>query len=313
MTRYIIGRLLATIPVLGVVALFTFALLHFTPGDPAAIIAGDHGTAEDIAAIRIKLGLERPLYVQLGIWLSNLAQGDLGTSLFSDHSVTSLIIDRMEPTIALMVMTQIMSILIAVPLGILAAWKANTWIDRVVMIFMVLGLAVPVFWLGFMLIWLFGLKLSLLPVAEYRSFTEGIGVFFSHILLPSISLSVVYIALVGRMTRASMLEVLKEDYIRTAQAKGLAQKSVLLRHALKNASLPIVTIIGIGLAALISGAVVTESVFAIPGLGRLVVDSILHRDYPIIQGLILLVTAVYVFVNLGIDLIYGYLDPRIRY
>lgn len=295
------------------VALFTFGLLHIIPGDPAAVIAGDYATPEDVERIREKLGLNRPLPVQLGIWVGHVLRGDLGESIFTGHSVAGMIRGRIEPTLALMLLTEVFAISVGVSLGMLAAWKANTWVDRTVMVFVVLGLAVPVFWLGFMLIWVFAIRLPWLPVAEYRPISDGFIPFIRHLILPALALGTVYIALIARMTRASVLEILREDYIRTAKAKGLGERVVLLRHALKNASLPIITIIGLGLAALISGAVVTESVFAIPGLGRLIVDSILHRDYPIIQGLILLTAAVYVFVNLAVDIIYAYLDPRIRY
>jgi len=313
MYAYIFRRILATIPVMLVVALFVFALLRLSPGDPAAVIAGEYASPADIARIRDKLGLDNPLHVQLGIWLWNVVRGDLGTSIFSGLPVIKLIGQRLEPTLALGATTMCIAVLLAVPMGILAAWTAGTWIDHLVMMFAVLGFSVPVFWLGFLFIYGFSVQLELLPVQGYVSFTQGFFPFVRHLLLPSLALGMVYMALIARMTRASMLEVLREDYIRTAHAKGLKPHIVLLAHALKNASLPIITIIGVGVALLIGGVVVTESVFAIPGLGRLTVDAILHRDYPVIQGIILIFSGVYVLINLLVDMVYTVLDPRIRY
>ena len=312
MLREILRRLVATIPVMGVVALFVFALLRLTPGDPAAVIAGDYASPDDVARIRAALGLDRPLHVQLGLWLGSLLRGDLGASIFSGLPVATLIKQRIEPTLALATLTMLFAVLVAVPLGVLAAWKQGSWIDRAVMVGAVSGFSMPVFWLGFLLIWLFAVQLGWLPVQGYVPIRNGLWPFLRQLILPTLTLGFVYMALITRMTRASMLTVLREDYIRTAFAKGLASPSVLLRHALKNASLPVVTIIGVGIALLIGGVVVTESVFAIPGIGRLTVDAILRRDYPVIQAVILLVAGVYVLVNLVIDLLYLALDPRIR-
>lgn len=313
MTAYLIRRILATIPVMAVVGIFVFSLLHLSPGDPAAVIAGDYAQPADIERIRQQLGLNEPIHVQFGIWVWDLARGDLGISIFSNLPVTRLIGQRMEPTLLLSVTTMIFAVVLAVPMGVISAWKAGTWIDRSVMLFAVLGFSFPVFWMGFLLIWGFSVKLAWLPVQGYTSISEGLVPFLRNIILPTITLGVVYMALIARITRASVLEVLKEDYIRTAQAKGLGSQKVLWYHALKNASVPIVTIIGIGVALLIGGVVVTESVFAIPGLGRLTVDAILRRDYPVIQAMILIFSAAYVFVNLIVDLLYTVLDPRIRY
>lgn len=313
MHAYLLRRILATIPVMLVVALFVFALLHLSPGDPAAVIAGDYASPADIERIRHQLGLDAPIHMQLGIWLWNVVRGDLGTSIFSGLPVTKLIGQRLEPTLALTVTTMFIAVVLAVPMGVVASWAAGTWIDRLVMVFAVLGFSLPVFWLGFLFIFGFSIKLELLPVQGYVSFRQGILPCLQHLILPSLTLGIVYMALIARMTRASMLEVLREDYIRTAHAKGLRPYAVLLWHALKNAALPIVTIIGVGVALLIGGVVVTESVFAIPGLGRLTVDAILHRDYPVIQGIILVFSAVYVLINLVVDVIYTFLDPRIRY
>ena len=313
MFAYIVRRILATIPVMAVVAIFVFALLYLSPGDPAAIIAGDTATVDDILRIRAKLGLDQPVYIQFGEWVWRLMHGDLGISIFTNLPVAKLIQQRLEPTVALSVATLIVSIAVAIPMGVLAAWKAGSWIDRVVMVFAVLGFSVPVFVLAYILIFVFAIWADLLPVQGYVSITAGVWPFLSHIILPSAALGMIFAALIARITRASMLDVLAQDYIRTAQAKGLANHQVLIGHALKNAAVPIVTIIGIGVALLIGGVVVTETVFAIPGLGRLTVDAILRRDYPIIQGIILVFSGAYVLVTLLVDLSYTLIDPRIRY
>lgn len=314
MLVYILKRVAMTVPVMGIVALFVFLLLRLAPGDPAAVIAGDYATAEDVARIREQLGLSDPIFVQFGKWVWSLLQGDLGVSIFSNKPVTELIAQRIEPTMLLALTTILFSIAVAVPLGTIAAFRAGSWIDRGVMLFSVGGFSVPVFVLGYILIYTFSLNLGWLPVQGYRSpFEDGFGPFLYHITLPSITLSVIFIALIARMTRASVIEVLEEDYIRTARAKGQSDLKVLMRHALRNAAVPIVTVIGIGIALLIGGVVVTESVYNIPGLGRLVLDAVLARDYPIIQGLILFFSFVYILLNLMIDLTYTFLDPRIRY
>jgi peptide/nickel transport system permease protein len=310
---YIVRRILATVPVMAVVAVFVFALLYLSPGDPAAIIAGDNATSQDIARIHAQLGLDRSLYIQFGTWAWRLLHGDMGISIFTNLPVLKLIEQRIEPTVALTVTTLIISVLVAIPLGVLAAWKAGTWVDRLVMVFAVFGFSVPVFVLAYVLIYLFSIETDLLPVQGYVSLSVGLRPFLSHLVMPSVALGMVYTALIARITRASMLDVLSQDYIRTAQAKGLSNEKVLIGHALKNAAVPIATIIGIGVALLISGVVVTETVFAIPGLGRLTVDAILRRDYPIIQGVILVFSAAYVLINLLVDLSYAVLDPRIRY
>jgi peptide/nickel transport system permease protein len=310
---YLLRRVLATIPVMGVVAVFVFGLLHLTPGDPATLVVGDYATAEDIARVQKQLGLDRPLHVQFVSWLDRIVRGDLGVSIFSRRPVAELIGQRLEPTIVLSITTLLLSVALAVPMGVLAAWRAGTWLDRLVMGFAVFGFSVPVFVLGYLLIYLFAVQLGWLPVQGYVALEQGLWPCLRSVLLPSCALGTVYIALIARITRASVLEVLSQDYIRTAEAKGLAPVTVLLAHALKNASVPIVTIIGVGLTLLIGGVVITESVFALPGVGRLTVDAILRRDYPIIQAVILIFSGVYVLVNLAIDLTYTLLDPRIRY
>ncbi len=313
MLGYIIRRLGSTVLVMGIVGVFVFLLLHLSPGDPAAIVAGDNATSEQIAQIREKLGLDDPLPVQFIRWSGGVLQGDLGISIFSNEPVAKLIMERLEPTVSLSLTTIVFAVVIAVSFGVLAAWRAGTLIDRALMGFSVLGFSVPVFVVGYLLIYLFSINLRWLPVQGYAPIADGIGPWLERLVLPTIALGLAYVALIARITRTSMLEVLSEDYIRTARAKGVATRSMLLKHALKNAGVPIVTVIGIGVALLIGGVVITETVFNIPGVGRLVVDAIAKRDYPIIQGVILLFSGVYVLVNLLVDLSYSFLDPRIRY
>lgn len=313
MFAYIIRRILATIPVMATVALFVFSLLYFAPGDPAAIIAGDQATPADVERIRESLGLDRPFVVRFGEWFWRIIHGDLGTSIFTNLPVSHMIQQRLEPTVSLMLLTLVFAILLAIPMGVVAAWKQNTWIDRSVMVIAVLGFSVPVFVIGYVLAYVFALELDWFPVQGYTPIARGVLPWLSNLALPSIALGAIYLALIARFTRATMMDVLSLDYIRTARAKGLDQQKILYVHALKNAAVPIVTVIGIGFAALIGGAVVTESVFAIPGLGRLTVDAILRRDYPVIQGVVLLFSFSYVIVNLLVDLLYTLFDPRIRY
>jgi peptide/nickel transport system permease protein len=310
---YVVRRLFATIVVMAVVAFVVFLLLYLTPGDPAAILAGDAATSDDIRRIREKLGLDAPFLVRFGNWVWGLLNGDLGVSIFTNLPVTHLIAQRIEPTLSLTFCTLVIAVLVAVPLGVIAAARAGTWVDRAVMAFSVAGFSVPVFVLAYILILVFSIQLDWLPVQGYRPIREGLWEWARHLVLPSAALGTVYIALIARMTRASMLDVLAQDYVRTAQAKGLAPGAVLVRHALKNAAVPIATVIGIGIALLIGGAIVTETVFALPGIGRLTVDAILRRDYPVIQGVVLIFSAAYVLVNLAVDLSYMFFDPRIRY
>ncbi|GAB4188864.1 MAG: ABC transporter permease [Thalassobaculales bacterium] len=313
MTAYIVRRLISTIPVMGVVAIVVFLLLHLSPGDPAAIIAGDNATPASIAAIRAQLGLDDPLVVQFGRWVWGVLQGNLGISIFSNLPVMELIGQRIGPTISLAITTITLAVVLAITAGVLAAWKAGSLLDRLVMGFAVLGFSVPVFVVGYLMIFFFSIQLRWLPVQGYTPITEGLLPWLRHLVLPTVALGLAYVALIARITRASMLEVLAEDYMRTAKAKGVATAPMLLRHALKNAAVPIVTVIGIGIALLISGVVITETVFNIPGVGRLTVDAISKRDYPIIQGVIIVFSGLYVLVNLLIDITYTFLDPRIRY
>jgi peptide/nickel transport system permease protein len=310
---YIVRRLLSIVPVMAVVAVFVFLLLHLAPGDPAAIIAGDNATPQNIEEIRQRLGLNEPLWKQFLVFVGDLLQGDLGRSMFWNESVMTLVGQRAQPTISLALTTLTFAVVIAVSLGVIAAAKAATTVDRIIMGFAVMGFSVPVFVVGYLLIYVFAIQLKWLPVQGYTPISEGIGPWLSNLVLPTIALGLAYVALIARITRATMLDVLSEDYIRTARAKGVATRPMLLKHALKNAGVPIVTVIGIGVALLIGGVVITETVFNIPGVGRLVVDAISKRDYPIIQGVILLFSGVYVVVNLMVDLTYTFLDPRIRY
>jgi peptide/nickel transport system permease protein len=313
MWSYIIRRILATLPVLGVVAVIVFLLLRLSPGDPAAIIAGDNATVDDILLIREQLGLDQPMIGQFIQWLGQLLSGDFGNSIYMNRPVLGLILERVEPTLALSVTTIAFAVALAVPMGVLAAWRAGSWIDQTIMALSVLAFSVPVFLIGYGLVIGLSLTLELLPVQGFVSLSDDPLAFARHLVLPTIALGLVYTALLARITRATMLETLNEDFIRTARAKGLAEPRVLILHALKNASVPIVTTIGTGIALLIGGVVVTESVFAIPGIGRLTIDAVLQRDYPVIQGVILVIAGVYVGINLFIDLTYSLLDPRIRY
>ncbi|MBM3383959.1 MAG: ABC transporter permease [Betaproteobacteria bacterium] len=313
MLGYLLRRVLSTIPVMALVALFVFSLLYIAPGDPAAVIAGEQASPEDVEKIRAALGLDRPFLVRFSEWSLAVLSGDLGISMFTGMPVTELIAQRIEPTLSLMVVTITLSVLLAVPIGVIAARKVDSWWDRTFMAFAVLGFSVPVFVVGYLLAYWFALELDWFPVQGYTPIARGFWPWLKNLILPSIALGFVYIALIARITRATMLEVLSQDYVRTARAKGVAEGPILYLHALKNAAVPIVTVIGIGVALLIGGAVVTESVFAIPGLGRLTIDAIVRRDYPMIQGIVLMFSFVYVLVNLAVDLVYVVLDPRIRY
>ncbi len=313
MFAYIIRRVVATIPVVLLVALFVFSLLYLAPGDPAAIIAGDQATPADVERIRASLGLDRPFVIRFADWLWQVLNGNLGVSIFTNLPVSHMIAQRIEPTVSLMLLTLVLSLSTAIPMGVIAAWKHGTIIDRAVMMTAVFGFSTPVFVVGYLLAYVFALYLDWLPVQGFTSISAGLLPFLRNLILPATALGLVYMALIARITRATMLDVLSQDYVRTAKAKGVGQRGVLFIHALKNAAVPIVTIVGIGFAALIGGAVVTESVFAIPGLGRLTVDAILRRDYPVIQGVVLMFSFVYVLVNLGVDLLYTLFDPRIRY
>ena len=315
MLRFVFSRLAAVVPVLFVVSCVVFLILRLAPGDPAAVIAGNSATTADIEQIRARLGLDRSLPVQFGIWLGRVLQGDLGYSYFLNKPVTELIAQRLEPTASLAIGTIVLAVLIAVPLGAIAAARMGGWVDRALSVLSVAGFSIPVFVTGYVLIYLFAIQLDWLPVQGYRPLggKEGLAGWARHLILPWAALSIIYVALIARITRAAVSEALTEDYIRTARAKGVSEQVVLIRHALRNAAVPIVTVIGIGVALLIGGVVVTETVFAIPGLGSLTVDVVLNRDFPVIQGLVMFFAVVYVLINLLVDLSYLALDPRIRY
>jgi peptide/nickel transport system permease protein len=313
MPAFILRRLLATIPVMAMVALVVFSVLRLTPGDPAAIIAGDSATPEQLDLIRHHMGLDQPIPIQFLLWLTQLVRGDLGSSLISGVPVLGMVTDRIGPSLSLATLTIIFTVLVAIPLGVVAAWQQGKLLDRAVMALSVLGFSVPVFVTGYVLILVFSISLGWFPVQGYKPLADGVWPFLQRLILPTIALSTIYIALIARITRTSIIEVMNEDYIRTARAKGLKESAVLIQHALRNAAVPIVTIIGVGVALLISGVVVTESVFNLPGLGRLVVEAVLARDYPVIQGLILLFSFVYILINLIVDVLYTVFDPRIRY
>jgi peptide/nickel transport system permease protein len=313
MLYYVGRRILILPPVMLIVALIVFGLLYLTPGDPAAMIAGDQATPEDIERVRIAMGLDKPFLVRFGIWAWQLLNGDLGTSIFANQPVLQLIGQRVGPTFSLLTLALLISVTIAVPLGVLAAWNRGKTADQVFTLVTVLSFSFPVFVVGYVFAFSFSTTLKWLPVQGYTPLSDGFTPFFNHLILPAMTLGVSYAAILARTTRSSMLDVLSQDYVRTAIAKGAGTRIILFRHALKNAAIPIITVIGLGLATLIGGSVITESVFAIPGIGRLTLDAILHRDYPVIQGVVLLFSASYVVVNLLIDIIYTLVDPRIRY
>lgn len=310
--RIIVGRLLSVIPVLAAVGVIVFSLIYITPGDPALIIAGDFATPSEVAQIRRDLGLDQSYPMRLWTWAVGVLHGNLGVSIITREPVIQTIAERAGPTISLMLLTVVVAVSIAVPLGIAAASRPGSWLDRGVLSTTVLGFSVPVFVVGYILAYVFGLYLRWLPIQGYRPLSGDFWLFLRHLILPAVALSFPFIALIARMTRATMMEVLSQDFVRTARAKGVSRKTELYVHALGNASIPVVTVIGLGIGALLSGAVVTETVFAIPGIGRLTVDAILRRDYPLIQGVVLIMSAVYVLLNLMIDISYTLLDPRIR-
>jgi peptide/nickel transport system permease protein len=313
MLLYVAKRVMATVPVVLIVALSIFALLNWAGGDPALVLAGDNASPEQIAAIRAAMGLDHAFFIRFALWLSHVLRGDLGVSLLSRQPVVTLMAERAEPSFSLALCTLIFSIAVAIPLGVAAAARPGRWIDGVVTGISVIGFSIPVFVLSYVAIFVFALTLHWLPVQGYVSINEGLAPFLAHIALPSLSLSVAYIGWIAKVSRDSMIEVLQPDYIRTAAAKGAGPLRILFGHALKNAGAPIVTIVGIAFASLVGGVVVTETVFAIPGLGRLVVEAITQRDYPVIQGVVLFSSAAYIVINLLVDLSYGLFDPRVRY
>ena len=310
---YLARRLMYLLPVMLVVVSIVFLLIHLIPGDPAAVMAGADATPDDVARMRNVMGLDRPLYEQYGRWLFRTIQGDLGRSIFLERPVTTAIAERLEPTVLLTIFSLIVALIIGLPAGVLSGAHPNTWLDKGMMVVAMLGVSIPAFWLGLNLIYLFAYKLRLFPPGNYVSLSTSIPGGFYYMLLPSLSLGFGQSALIARMVRSCMLEVLAQDYIRTARAKGLSEKIVVYVHALRNAMVPTSTVIGMTIAVLMGGAVITETVFNIAGVGRLVVSSVLRRDYPVIQGVILFIALVYVIVNILVDVLYCLIDPRIRY
>jgi peptide/nickel transport system permease protein len=311
--RYIAGRLAALLPVLAVVGVTAFLLLHLIPGDPAAVILGSDASPAQVARLRHEMGLDRPLVVQLAYWFGRLLRGDLGDSIFLRQSVAAAIRDHLGPTLGLTALAEILVVGVAIPSGVAAAWKRNSRFDQAFMSGALLGVSVPSFWMGLNLILVFAVAVRWFPVAGYESPARGVGPWLAHLALPAVALAFTQAGLIARMARDATIDVLDEDFIRTARSKGAAEARVLLRHALRNALIPTVTVIGTSVANLLSGAVVVESVFVMPGLGNLVVQSISRRDYPVIEGVVLFVAVVYVVANLGVDLLYGVIDPRVRY
>lgn len=313
MGNYIIKRLFALIPVLLVVAVVCFIIIHITPGDPASVMLGSQASEGDLEKLREQLGLNLPIYQQFLNWFTGILKGDLGHSIFMNIPVSHAILEHIGPTISLTILAQIIAILFAIPLGILAANKRGSIFDQGIMMFALIGISVPSFLIGLNLILIFAVNLGWLPAAGYQPLSNGFIDHYKYLIMPALSLGVMQGALIARMTRASMLEVSSENYIRTAEAKGLKESIVTYKHALRNAFIPILTVIGLSFATLIGGAVVTEKVFNIPGIGQLIVNSVLRRDYEVIQGTVLLIATAYVFINLIVDICYAYIDPRVRY
>ena len=312
MTAYIFKRVLAVIPILIFVGIATFSLVHIAPGDAANIMAGDYAGPDDVKLIRAELGLDKPVTTQFWEWAGRTLRGDLGKSIYSGRTVAELVGQRLEPTIALTIAGGTLAVLLGIPMGVFAAWRAGSRWDRGIQIFAALGISVPGFWLGFILILAFAVYLRWFPVIGYVSVTEDLFGWLKSITLPVSLLAISGSSVIIRMTRGSILEVLREDYIRTARAKGLANKPVLFRHALRAGAIPIITVIGTLAGALITGVVVTETVFTIPGLGRLVAESVQNRDFPVVQSMLMLLASFYVFINLMVDLAYVFFDPRVR-
>ena len=313
MSQYVIRRVVATIPVALIVGIVAFFLVHLTPGDPAQFFLDPDAPPEEVERVRERLGLDQPIHVQFISWFGGVLQGDLGTSLHHRRPVFEMFARAFPASAYLTVTALFLAIVIAIPLGILSAIKQNTWIDRFATTFVLIGMAMPNFWFGILLILLFSVTLGWLPVQGFVRPTEDFVASLRHLILPSIALGYSGAALIARMTRSSMLEVLRQDYVRTARSKGIRENTINYKHALANAFNPILTVLGLTVVALISGNLVVELVFNYPGVGRLVIDSVFRRDYPVIQGSLLLIAAITIIVNLMVDLLYAVTDPRIRY
>ncbi|KON87980.1 hypothetical protein AF332_14875 [Sporosarcina globispora] len=313
MSSFLVKRVLALIPVLLTVSAVVFMIIHFIPGDPAAAMLGSQANEEQLAQMREKMGLNEPLFIQFTLWLSNLLQGDLGSSLVSDQTVLSLIANRLPVTLNLIIYSMTISILIAIPLGVISAVKHNTGLDFASMIIALIGISIPNFWAALLLIMVFALNLGMFPATGYIPVSESLILNIKHLTLPAFSLGFIQAGIITRMTRSSMLDVLRQDYIRTVKAKGASPFTLVFKHALKNAMIPIITIIGINFGLLLGGTIVVESIFSINGIGQLMIQSVLNRDYPVIQGIILVIAAIYVFITLFVDILYTYFDPKIKY
>jgi peptide/nickel transport system permease protein len=310
---YILRRAVLAIPVIFVVATGVFLLLYLTPGDPVSVILGPDASPEQIAELRQKLGLDQPVLVQVARWFARLLQGDLGQSIYLNRPVTTTILERLEPTVMLTLLATLFAVAVGLPIGILSAVRAGSWADLGAMLVALGGISMPSFWVGLNLIFVFAVVLGVLPVAGYQPLSRGLWENLRYLILPAVTLGFAQAALLARMSRSMMLDVLREDYVRTARSKGVAEGKVVLMHALKNAMVPLVTVMGLTFAILMGGAVITEQVFNIPGVGRLLVQSVLRRDYPVVQGIVLLIAFNYVAINLLVDILYGLFDPRVRH
>lgn len=313
MGRYIVRRLIQAVPILLIVSLISFGMMKLVPGDPAIVIGGPNATAAEIDNIRKNLGLDRPFHVQIGVFYWNLFQGDLGRSLLLGKPVLEAVIERTPVTVSLSIYSLILTVVFGMGIGVLAALRQNTWIDGVATTFALIGVSLPNFWLGLVMIVLFSVHLGLLPTSGYVEFTENPWLWFRHATMPAVALAMLQIGLLARITRSTMLETLRQDYIRTARAKGLPEWRVVAKHAMANVMIPVITVIGIILSVLISGSVVIESVFSVPGIGSLLGNAILRRDYPMIQGGLLFVAGALMLLNILVDLLYAWFDPRVRY
>ena len=313
MARYIVRRLLATVPVAVLVTVMVFLLLHITPGDPVVIMLGDQASPEAIAALRHNLGLDRPLPTQYAVWLWRIIHGDLGTSLRTHDAVGRLALARYPMTLELLVLAMLVSLAIAIPAGVLSAVRRNSWVDLLLTPLAISGVSLPSFWIGILLIWIFSVTLAWFPTVGFVPLGVSIVGNLRTMVLPVVTLGVALAAIVMRITRASLLQVLRLDYVRTARAKGVSERAIIFRHALRTTLIPVVTVLGLQTGALLGGAVIVESIFALPGMGRLIVDAIFARDFPLVQGVVLLLAISFILVNLGVDLLYAWLDPRIRY
>ena len=313
MLAYMIRRVLLAIPVIFVVAAGVFLLLYLTPGDPASVILGPDASPQRVAELRQQLGLDQPVLVQVARWFGRLLHGDLGQSIYLNRPVTQTILDRAEPTLMLTLLATLFAILVGLPIGIVSATRAGSWADLGAMLVALGGISMPSFWVGLNLIFVFAVVLGVLPVAGYVPLSQSLSQNLRYLVMPAVTLGFAQAALLARMSRSLMLDVLREDYVRTARSKGVAEQRVVLYHALRNTMVPLVTVMGLTFAILMGGAVITEQVFNIPGVGRLLVQSVLRRDYPVVQGIVLVIAFNYVVINLFVDILYGFFDPRVRH